>query len=487
MASRSRSGGGVRAAGKDRIEFEFIYEGRRYRPTVLRKPTEANLRRARIQLQLIDEAIRQGTFDFAQEFPDYRLKSRAPSNPREAPAPAEAVVSTDAVGPKRTCGEVMDGYLAHCQTRVAMEDMAYSSFASYRQILEAVWRPQLGEEPFEDINYSRLLTIVAKYAERMESMPQATEHRNQGKPLSKKTYNNIVSAIRSVFEHGYNDLPEKLNPALRLKTLRITKKDTPPVDPFTIQEGETIIARSHAEFGPAHGNYEEFRFFTALRPSEQIALKVGDCDLDHGKIRITHARVRRREKNRTKTNEDREIELCGRALDVLKRQLALRDRLVESGAIHHEFVFFQQGGQPLVNLSYPYERWRYVLEHTDFRYREPYNARHSFISWSLMIDKNILKLAQEDGHSVQTMLTTYAAWTKGATQSDVERIKQAMELSPEPPAWPSSPAATVIAPMDSSKERQWGRLSWRRRRHLKNRSTDANGTTSASRRRAKPQ
>lgn len=52
----------------------------------------------------------------------------------------------------------------------------------------------------------------------------------------------------------------------------------------------------------------------------------------------------------------------------------------------------------------------YVLEVTVVRYREQYNAGHSFISWSLMINQNLLKLAHEDGHSVQTMLTTYAAW-----------------------------------------------------------------------------
>jgi hypothetical protein len=29
-----------------------------------------------------------------------------------------------------------------------------------------------------------------------------------------------------------------------------------------------------------------------------------------------------------------------------------------------------------------------------------------------MIGKNIIKLAQEDGHSIETMLRQYAAWTK---------------------------------------------------------------------------
>lgn len=473
MPRRARHGGGVRAAGKDRIGFEFMYEGRRYRPTVLRKPTDANLRRARVQLQLIDEAIRQGTFDFAEEFPDYRLKSRAPSKTQQAAAPHRAPVTAD--GPRRTFGDVMDHFLAYCETRVAMNDMAYSSLSSYREILKAIWRPQLGEEIFEDISYSRLLDIASKYARRMEHIPGSAKPKRPGTPVSKKRYNNVVSAIRVVFEHGYNDLPEKHNPALRLKTLRITKKDSRPADPFTIQEGETIIAGSHAEFGSAHGNYEEFRFFTALRPSEQIALKVNDCDVERGKVQITRACVHQHDRNRTKTNEDREIELCGRALDVLKRQLTLRESLVQSGSIKHEFVFFKENGQRLVNLSYPYQRWRHVLESSGVRYREPYNARHSFISWSLMINKNILKLAQEGGHSVQTMLNTYAAWTKGATHLDVERIKQAMEHSPEPPAWSG---ATATAPTSSSTERHWGRLSWRRRKHLNNQNAVPSGTLS---------
>ncbi len=89
----------------------------------------------------------------------------------------------------------------------------------------------------------------------------------------KKTYNNVVGALRCAFDFGYKDHPETHNPAKGLSTLRITKKDRPPIDPFTIQEGELIIAGSHEEFGESHGNYEEFRFFTGLRPSEQIARK----------------------------------------------------------------------------------------------------------------------------------------------------------------------------------------------------------------------
>jgi integrase len=135
-------------------------------------------------------------------------------------------------------------------------------------------------------------------------------------------------------------------------------------------------------------------------------------------------------KDRTKTREDRQIRLCRRALEVLQRQFALRERLARAGRLSHDCLFCTEDGSPIRNLSYPYDRWRYVLEKTRIPYREPYNARHSFVSWRLMVGHNVLLVAKEDGHSPHTMLTTYAAWTEGATEGDVETIRRAGNSGP---------------------------------------------------------
>src|SRR3979490_2017665 len=87
------------------------------------------------------------------------------------------------------------------------------------------------------------------------------------------------------------------------------------VDPFCMHDAEALIAAIHKDWGEAQGNYDEFRFFTGLRPSEQIALLVSDCDIAQGKVNITKARVMARDKDRTKTCTDRLIELCPRALE----------------------------------------------------------------------------------------------------------------------------------------------------------------------------
>lgn len=396
MGRKSLSGG-VRAKGSDRIQFDFEFGDVRYRPEVKRPPSEANLRRARVQLQGIKERIEAGTFKFSEEFPSYRYLANVEEPQRG-----------------RTCDQVFDDFLDHCEARVAQDDMAFATCESYRKMLDGVWRPEIGKENFESVKYSALLRIV-----------------DRKKYGSKKTRNNVVSALRCAFEFGYRDNPERHNPAAALKCFRLSKKDRRLPDPFSVQEAEEIIAGICADWGEAQGNYDEFRFFSGLRPSAQIALKISDVDLARGTIGVTKARVMKRDKDRTKTSEDRIVELCARAIEVLRRQLALRERYVQEGRIGHDDLFFSESGAPIRDLNVPYDHWVWTLMKTvRVRYREPYNAPHSFVSWNLMIGKNLLWVSKQHGHSVQTMLSTYAAWVEGAKDEDVEAIKRAMNARP---------------------------------------------------------
>ena len=384
--------GGVNALGRDRIQFDFEFDGVRYRPTLKRSPTEANLNRARKQLLDIKQRIAAGTFIFAEEFPDYRfIKNLA--------APQK----------RRTCDQVFDEFLLACESRVAKKDLAFVTAQGYRKLLAQIWRPEIGPNIFDEVRYSELAKIANAYQ------------------WSKKTYNNAISVIRCAFDYGYKDHPEKHNPVSGLNCLRITKKDRPPVAPFTIQEAESLISRLHADWGEAIGNYDEFRFFTGLRPSEQIALLVTDYDARRGVLSVTKARVLRRDKDRTKTQEDRDVELCPRALEVLRRHLALRAAYVASGKIRHEHLFFLEDGRPISDPEITRWRWSESIQALDIRRRGPYHARHSSVTWQLMLGRNLLWVAKQHGHSVEVMLRMYAAWLEGTTQADIDAIKESME------------------------------------------------------------
>jgi integrase len=385
MGRRSLSGG-VAAKGADRIEFTFVYNGKRVRPTLKINPSEANLRRARVRLVDIKRRIANGTFVFADEFPDYKLLDDV------APPPDRKIV---------TFNDVADAFLT------SAGDLAHSTRESYRKILMHHWRPQFGTRELLDIKASELKTFIG-------STPWD----------SNKTRNNVVSAGRRVFEFGYDDHPELDNPAEKLKSLRVQRARP---DPFTLEEAETIIAGILKDWGPDDADYVEFQFFAGARPSETIAASWPKFDRRTGVLRISEARVMAQDKKTTKTSVERDVELNPRALAVIKR------RRPKSELLKHGRIFTIENGEPFHDLQRPWNRWQFTLKRLGIRYREPYQARHTSVTWNLMIGKNPLWVAEMHGHSVAVMLKTYAKWLKGTSAEEIATLERAMGFATDSP------------------------------------------------------
>jgi len=387
---RKSISGGVTALGNHRIQFDFTIAGVRYRPTLPWIPHEANLRRARDLLTRIKACIVARTFIVTEYFPRYRGREtlRLPFS-------------------TRTCGDLFDAFLLHEEARVQRGDLAPITLTAHRQILDHVWRPAIGTLSLLAVRYSTLVKV-------------ADEHN-----WTKKTYNNVISALRRAFEFGFQNHPEHHNPANSLKSARIYRKDRPKIDPFSIQDEETFIVAIHRDWDEAQGNYDEFRFFTGLRPSEQIALVVTDHDATNGVLSITKARVSGIDRDRTKIAEDRRVVLNARARAVLERQLRLRAKLKRSGRIQHEHLFFHADGEPIRRLHKVHYQWRHTLKRLAIRYRRPYTARHSSVSWNLMLGGNPLYVAQQrasyphDAHHL-------CGVDRGQFGTDVVAIRRAM-------------------------------------------------------------
>lgn len=125
------------------------------------------------------------------------------------------------------------------------------------------------------------------------------------------------------------------------------------------------------------------------------------------------------------------MELCPRALQVLKRQLAMNEEFVASGKIQHQHLFFLEEGRPISDPEITRWRWSESFKALDIRRRGPYHARHSSVTWQLMLGKNLLWVAKQHGHSVEVMLRMYAACLEGATEAHIHAIKKAMEKRPD--------------------------------------------------------
>ena len=383
--------GGVRPKGFRRIQFDFEIDEVRFRPTLPWIPTHSNLEQAQKLNARIKAQIEAGTFVFSDVFPKFKGLRKLPGS-----------VSA------KSCGEVFDDFLRHEQARVARDDLAPVTLKSHRQILDHVWRPALGRLPFLAVQYSMMVKVADSHS------------------WNKKTYNNAISALRRAFAFGYLDYPDRVDPATRLRSAKVGKKDRPRIDPFSIQDAEVFIAALHQDWGEAHGNYEEFRFFTGLRPSEEIALVVTDYDRVNRILSVTKARVDGVDKDCTKTGEDRRIQLCPRAVAILERQLQVRARLMEPRGVQHEHLFVTDDSGPIPDVKYPYGRWERTLKRLRIRYRRPYVARHTSVSWNLMMGRNPLLIAKEHGHRILTMLTVYAAWTEGAVEGDFWALHDAL-------------------------------------------------------------
>ncbi|MDB6102662.1 MAG: phage integrase family protein [Gammaproteobacteria bacterium] len=383
---------GVRPKGLRRIQFDFEIDGVRFRPTLPWVPTPANLEQAQKLNARIKAQIEAGTFVFSDVFLKFRGLRKLPGR----------VCA-------KSCGEVFDAFLRHEEARVVRDDLAPITLKSHRQILDCVWRPALGQLPFLAVQYSMMVKV-------------ADSHR-----WNKKTYNNAISALRRAFAFGYLDYPDRIDPATRLRSAKMGKNDRPRIDPFSTRDAEVFIAALHQDWGEAHGNYEEFRFFTGLRPSEEIAFTVSGYDRVNRVLSVTKARVDGIDKDCTKTGEDRRIQLCPRAVAILERQLQVRTRLMEQHGIQNEpHLFVTDEGGPIPDVTYPYGRWERTLKRLRIRYRRPYVARHTSVSWNLMMGRNPLLIAKEHGHRILTMLTVYAAWTEGAVEADFWAIHDAM-------------------------------------------------------------
>lgn len=180
---------------------------------------------------------------FAEEFPDFRDLHR--------------VVDPSQL---KTCGQVFDGFLRHCASRVARDDLSATTLDWYTRGLNGTWRSHLERVPF--------LTVPLE----QEDLQQQ-QH--------------LCPAPRLCLR--LLDHPHALDPALGLRYARSSARERPRPDPFRIEDAELLIAAIHRDWGAARGHFDEFRLFTGLRLSEQLALTMRDFDPMHGTLGITKA------------------------------------------------------------------------------------------------------------------------------------------------------------------------------------------------------
>jgi integrase len=362
MGRRSETGG-VTAKG-DRIQIRFPYRGQDLRPTLGLKPNAANLKHAKRLRETIMAEIQAGTFSLRRYFPDYRLIEKHQKSPDVA-----------------TFAEVRDAFIKWVGTR-----QEHSSVLSLRRKLTSFWTPRLGGQDIRKITFKTLSEIVSDY--------------QWGAP---KTHNNYVSALREMFAYALKHEFIDTNPAAKLEMLKVQRPDP---NPYTVQEALALIAAAHRTHGEIDGHYWHLAFLLGMRPGEQISVQWSDWNRITGKLSVRRMRTEGQSKESTKTHHARHMDLPPRAVEVLN---ALRPLTSMRG----EFVFIDHlTGEQIKTSTVMQQRWATLHKLAGVSYREPYQCRHSSVSWKIMAGENLMKISKNHGHSMATMLKTYAHWVE---------------------------------------------------------------------------
>lgn len=352
-----RVGAGLEVRAKS-IRFTFVPG----KPTLMingvpAKPTPANVKWAHRLAAEIRERMRFGTFSMAEYFP---LAGTA--------------------GAPITVASQLDSWLAG-QRIEASTRAGYESAARF-------WKATIGDKPLRALKHSDVLTALATRPD-----------------LSGKTVNNRVSVLREAVALAVLDRMLTDNPVANIPSAAWQRL---PVDPFTADEVEVILAEMAARYPAQVANYTAAKFFTGMRTGESFGLRWPNVDLASGHIVVRESIVSGHEKASTKTNTARTVLLNSRALEAIKAQKA-HTFMAGEHVFNDPRDDKRWGGEPKF-------RWYWVptLKRLGIRHRPPYNTRHTYATMMLMAGMRPAFCAGQMGHSVEIFLRTYAKWIPGA-------------------------------------------------------------------------
>ena len=353
---------GVEARG-EAVRVRFTWNGQRRSEPTPHKSTAKGLASAGSLCARVKEMIKLGVMTddmYAQMFPNsnYNLDRKTP-----------------------TFGEFS-------QTWLNSRDIVKETRDNYLTILNGVWMPALSSRRIDDITSADIRKIVA-----------SIEWDSPG--IRRNAMDKLSSVLATAVMDGH--MPR--NPCKSMPRAKLPKRQ---VDPFERDEAERIITSMYeALIGRTriYAAYFEFCFFTGMRPGEVRALKWSEVSEEKKRVHVCRQIVKGQLVERIKTKTVRDVLLNDRALHAIE----VARSMAGDGA---EFVFTTAKGPGswIASDSTTKKYFMASLVRLGIRRRRQYDCRHTYATMCLMANMNTAFIANQLGHSVQMLLSTYAKW-----------------------------------------------------------------------------
>lgn len=246
---------------------------------------------------------------------------------------------------------------------------------------------------------------------------------------------NALVKISTILKSALADGLLTKNPAASLELPKRSKKE---IDPFSLEEANSIIAKMYQhEYWPStiYAAFFEFVFFTGMRQSEALALRWDAVSIEKRTAHVCRGIAIGKVVERTKTGKDRFVLLNERALHALEfaRNYADRRKKGAGKILETPFIFPpSKNSEHVRQTSDLHKQWGPTLSALGVRYRPPYNCRHTYATICIMSGMNPAFISQQLGHSVQMLLSTYARWINSSSDwSELEKLQIGPKLVPD--------------------------------------------------------
>jgi integrase len=303
-------------------------------------------------------------------------------------------------------------------------------------------RPYIGSMPLVKINRNVIQQLFNFLLDKKKDEMTATrsEQVEGGKGLAPNTVKNIRKVLRAALNYAIKEKLIAINPVHKTKLPAVTGSSA---NSLTFEEAEAFISVKDDFW---YGDAFVFQLHTGLRPQELLSLIWEDIDSEQGTVRIERACKWIRGVftgfGPTKSKgSDRVIGLAPEHLELLKlhrekqqkviterkakgkpygepkiKGWVMRERLRQSHLYDSPELIFSKPDGMVPNYVVPRNELKVMLQHagikggqTNYRW---YDLRHTHATFLLTFGLPNHEVAERMGHSVQTLLTTYAHFLK---------------------------------------------------------------------------
>ncbi len=306
--------------------------------------------------------IELGTFEFKEFFPDSKNAQKEEKQKTALPL----------------FSKIAESWLISKERK-----LAGTTLKEYRNTIDTHFLEPFGNRVMADITFLDIDQLMS------------------GLEVSNKTFNNILSVLRGVYEYGVKAKACAENHA---KQIEFTKKEETEPDPLLPEEISMVLADMSKHYEEQVEIYFGLAFMIGFRPSEGIDLRWSNIDWNKKTLKISTAKVRFIEKD-TKTGKSRIVELDDECM-------ALLTRLKKHTFMKGDYLFtYPETGRPYTDTSYLVQRyWRPSLKRCKIRDRDARQARHTCATLMLMSGCRTRWAAGQLGHSPEMFERVYSKW-----------------------------------------------------------------------------